>query len=169
MHRSICSLLLVAIALLFGACSAGIPGVAATSAGPTATPLLGDAPGEGPTPTAGLPCSGGRWGAITAFIGPNIPLPPLTVTGPDEYTPSGSWAGHFVQLCTGGNLESVSAFVQQHMPPEGWTLGSPPADCICNGLPVWSRANDGRLVQFDSHPTLFNGAVRWSVTIFTHN
>lgn len=120
-----------------------------------------------PTPTTGPPCSGGRWGGVTAFGGPNVPLPPLTVTGPAEDTPSGSWTGYFVQLCTGGTITSVTTFVQQHMPPEGWSLGQPPASCVCNGLLVWSRSGDARLIQFEAHPYLDGGAVRWSITTFT--
>ena len=159
--------------MVLAACAA--PGGAFTSARtlPTPTSMLaatqpgGDLPADTPTATAGPPCSGGRWGGVAASAGANIPLPPQTVTGPREYIPSGSWTGTYTQLCTSGNQQTIDTFVQQQLPAAGWSLTAPPGDCVCNGLPVWSRPNDGRLVQFDAHPNLYAGSVRWSVTIFT--
>ncbi len=118
-------------------------------------------------PTIALPCSGGIWGAIAEFAGPQIPLPPLTVSGPTTYNPSGAWTGYYVALCTASDQQQVETYMTQHMLAEGWTLGAPPADCLCDGLPVWRRANDGRLVQFDHHPAYVSGDLRWGITIFT--
>lgn len=157
------------VALWLAGCGGSATSVArsATAATTTTATATTDPAVDAPTATAGPPCRGGRWGNVTGYAGPLIPLPPLTVTGPAEYTPSGGWSAHYLSLCTGGNLETVSAFVNAHMPAEGWSLTAPPADCVCNGLLVWSRPGDGRLAQFDAHPTLLGGDVRWSVTIFT--
>ncbi len=119
------------------------------------------------TPTIALPCSGGIWGAIAEFAGPQIPLPPLTVSGPTTYDPSGAWTGYYVALCTANDSPHVETYMTQHMLAEGWMMGAPPVDCLCNGLPVWRRANDGRLVQFDQHPAYVGGDLRWGITIFT--
>lgn len=134
----------------------------------TATPDIFAPPT--PLPTAGLPCHGGQWGNIIAYAGANIPVPPLTVAGPAEtFPPSGSWVGHYLSLCTGGNLDYIASFQNTQMTAAGWNFGAPPNDCVCNGAFVWSRAGDGRLVQFEPHPSLGNGQVRWGVTVYVRH
>lgn len=146
---------------------AGTPAPART---PAATATPGEFAPPTATPTAGMPCQGGPWGQIIAFAGAKIPLPPSTVAGPAEtFPPSGSWVGHYQSLCTGGNLETVASFQNMQMAAAGWSFGAPPNDCVCNGAFVWSQTGDGRLVQFEPHPSLGNGQVRWGVTIYTRH
>ena len=54
------------------------------------------------------------------------------------------------------------------MSAQGWAFGAPPGDCQCNGVFVWAKLGDARLVQFEQHPAQYNGQVRWGVAIFTH-
>ncbi len=163
----------LAFALALAGCASGT--IAATHAGtpgsdkagkPTATATVDPAA----TPTAGPPCHGGLWqGGIIAAAGPGIPLPPLTVAGQGETFPADSagWSGHYVTLCTSGNPDAVSAFVEARMAASGWSYGPPAGGCECNGDFVWTRPGDPRQVQFDSHMSLITGTVRWGVTIFT--
>ena len=167
-------ILQVLAALILAASIAGCGGTSAAQGGkhttstsaptkPTAT-TNPDA-----TATAGPVCQGGLWHGIIDSAGPNIPLPPQTVSGLRENFPSdGTWTGLITRLCTSGNLEQVDGWEQQHMLDAGWNEGQPPSSCTsCAGL-VWTHANDNRLVQFEPHPTLLNGTVQWSVIIYTH-
>jgi len=157
--------------VIFSACGSVASATAATkntnsTKTPTAAPPQDTAPT--PSPTAGPPCTGSLWSSTITFVGPNIPLPPLTVYGLTEsFPPANGWVGHYLRLCTSGNLDTVSLFIAQHMPAEGWQYGDPPSDCLCGGLRVWSRPNDNRLIQFDDHPYLLNGTVQWGVSVYT--
>lgn len=132
---------------------------------PTSTPTIFDTPT--PEPTAGLPCQGGEWGnIITSLRG--IPLPPLTVAGTAEDFPSGGWHGFYLSLCSGATIDGIDAFTSAHMSANGWVYGAPPTDCTCNGLNVWAKLGDTRLIQFEPNPHQLNGHVVWGIFIYTH-
>jgi hypothetical protein len=163
------------IALALGAllALAGCGGAATTTgkAQPTATPSPTSTPdifAPTPQPTAGLPCRGGEWSSIITSLR-GIPLPPLTVAGTAEDFPSGSWHGFYLSLCSGATINSIDTFTSTHMSANGWVYGAPPSDCTCNGLNVWVKLGDPRLIQFEPNPAQRDGQVVWGIFIYTHS
>jgi hypothetical protein len=133
-----------------------------TTPGPTATtdPFA--------VPTPGAPCTGGEWGKIISSVGGNIPLPPLTVRGTAQNldVEASGWDGQYISLCTGGTVEGITGFIDDHMTQLGWSYGSPSGGCTCSADSVWSHANDPRLVQFERHSAEHDGQVRWGVICY---
>jgi len=165
---------LIALVLGVGLALAGCGGAAATTTGkaqptntpaPTSTPNIFGTPT--PEPTAGLPCQGGEWSSIITSLR-GIPLPPLTVSGTAEDFPSGAWHGYYLSLCTGGTIDSIDIFTSAHMSANGWVYGPPPNDCTCNGINVWAKLGDTRLIQFEPNPSQRTGQVVWGIFIYTH-
>ena len=161
----------VVLLVLLGGCGNGgasptvgqVQGTATPAATATTDPL-----GLPPVATPGQPCTGGEWGKIINSVGSGIPLPPQTVRGTAENLnpePSG-WDGLYISLCTGGTIDGIAGFTDDHMTQLGWNFGSPPSGCECSASSVWSHANDPRLVQFERHPAEHNGQVRWGVICY---
>jgi hypothetical protein len=137
------------------------------TAAPAATATT-DPAAPPPVATPGAPCSGGEWGKVIGTIGKDIALPPQTVRGTAENLDieASGWDGQYISLCTGGTIDGINGFVDDHMTQSGWSYGPPPSTCTCSADNVWSRANDPRLVQFERHPAEHDGQVRWGVLCY---
>jgi hypothetical protein len=162
---------IIAILLLAGCSSSTNTGTTGVKQGTTATssPTATITVNPAATATFGPPCVGDLWINPITSAGDNIPLPPQTISGLLETSPYvDGWVGHYMRLCTSGNTDYVNAFVEAQMPANGWSYGPASQGCICNGLPVWSRSNEMRFVQFDEHPNQVHGDVQWGVTVFSH-
>jgi hypothetical protein len=158
------------LALFFYGCggNGSTAGSHTTAEKPTANPTATSTVDPAATPTFGPACSGSLWTSSISSAGTDIPLPQSTVAGLVETFPTiNGWTGRYRRLCSSGNNDSVSSFINTQMKRHGWSYGPPSGGCTCNGLSVWSRSNDGRLVQFDDHPTMNGGHVQYGVTIFT--
>lgn len=77
----------------------------------------------------------GPGGPFVAFFfnKPDLPVPPLTETGPGDGFDQANFSQSNGSMCSSGTAASITSFFAAELPNLGWVNGPPPAGCITGG------------------------------------